>query len=200
VNSRALVASRWRPALVLLALALVLCRAAGAATPAATLRIDTARSHAEFDVRLLWLRQIHGRFDRIRGTLTWTPAADTGVVEAWIDVNSVHMPEVRYEHWLLAPEFFDAARYPRNLFDSAPVPLAHLARGGPLHGRLTMRGVTRPVDFRMLPSTCPHPRAAPCIIRVLGTVRRSRFGMRGHRAALSDRVQLGLVIVLEPVA
>jgi polyisoprenoid-binding protein YceI len=63
-----------------------------------------------------------------------------------------------------------------------------------------MRGVTRPVDVRMLPSTCPHPRAAPCIIRVLGTVRRSRFGMRGHRAALSDRVQLGLVIVLEPVA
>jgi polyisoprenoid-binding protein YceI len=180
--------------------ALALGHPAGAATPVTTLRIDPLRSHAEFTVRLLWFQHIRGRFERIRGALTWMPADDAGVVEAWIDVASVRMPELRYKHWLLAPEFFDAAQYPHIHFVSTPVPMAELAAGGPLRGRLTMRGVTRPVDFRMLPSACPRPRAAPCTIRVLGTVRRSDFGMRGHRAALSDRVQLGLLIVLQPAA
>lgn len=205
--------ARWRQ---LLPVALLLGGACVPAMSTATdgrgrLQIDSTRSHAEFSVRLLWLRQISGRFDHIYGTLAWSPvpapAATTaaavdpgpyGIVDAWIDVASVHMPEARYERWLLAPEFFDATHYPRVHFVSAPVPLALLASGGTLQGRLTMRGVTRPVRFDTLPSACPQPQSAPCTIKVAGTVKRSDFGMRGHRAALSDRVQLGLLIVLSP--
>jgi polyisoprenoid-binding protein YceI len=176
------------------------CLSASAVRSANTLRIDTLHSHAEFSVRLLWLQRVVGRFDRIHGTLTWTPDSDMGVVDAWIEVASARMPQTRYERWLLAPEFFDVAHYPRIHFMSAPVPLADLAHGGPLHGQLPMRGVTRPVAFRMLPSACPQPRTAPWTSRVRGTVRRTAIGMLGDRTALSDRVQLGLVIVLEPVA
>jgi polyisoprenoid-binding protein YceI len=203
----------WRH---LLPVALLLGSACAPAAAAATdgsgrLQIDSTRSHAEFSVRLLWLRQINGRFDHIYGTLAWSPASPPaaaataaanpgpyGIVDAWIDVASVRMPEARYERWLLAPEFFDAAHYPRVHFVSAPVPLTLLASGGALQGRLTMRGVTRPVVFDTLPSACPQPQSAPCTIKVAGTVRRSDFGMRGHRTALSDRVQLGLLIVLSP--
>lgn len=198
----------WRR--LLLPVAMLLAGTCGPAVAAGDgeLHIDSARSHAEFSVRLLWLRQINGRFDHIYGTLAWTsattsaPTADAGpygTVDAWIDVGSVRMPEARYERWLLAPEFFDVKHYPRVHFVSAPVPLALLASGGPLQGRLTMRGVTQPVTFDTLPSACPQPQSAPCTIKVAGTVRRSDFGMRGHRAALSDRVQLGLLIVLSPV-
>lgn len=183
--------------------ALLLCGCLSVSTPAMaradTMRIDSRHSYADFNVRLLWIKRMHGRFTRMGGTLTWSPQGTHGVVDAWIDVHSARMARPRYTRRLLAPEFFDAAAYPRIHFVSAPVALSNLAHGGPLRGRLTVRGVTRPVTFHMRPSHCPQPRTQACTIRVAGHIRRSRFGMPGHRALLSDRVQLGLVIVLTPV-
>lgn len=183
--------------------ALLLCGCLSVATPATaradnTSRIDSQRSYADFNVRLMWIKRMRGRFTRMGGTLTWSPQGNRGVVDAWIDVHSAQMARPRYTQWLLAPEFFDAADYPRIRFVSAPVTLSNLARGGSLRGRLTVRGITRPVTFHMRPSHCPQPRTQACTIRVNGHIRRSHFGMHGHRALLSDRVLLGLVIVLAP--
>jgi polyisoprenoid-binding protein YceI len=162
------------------------------------LRVDPTRSHAEFSVRLLWLHTIHGRFGQITGTVR--PDADgTLTVDASIAVQSLQMDSARFRGWVLAPEFFDAAHYPVIHFVSGPVAPATLEQGGSLDGQLTLRGTTRPVHFELLPARCPPGDAAPCLIEARGSVRRSEFGMTGHRGVLSNAVNLGLLITLEHI-
>lgn len=164
---------------------------------AADYRIDPARSHADFGVRLLWLSQIMGRFEEIDGDVTLSSLHDTAVVDAHITVDSIQMSSDRIRRWVLAPEFFDASHYPSIHFVSAPISLAMLEKGGSLEGTLTLRGVTRPAHFELLPSRCPLHEPQECVISVRGTIQRSDFGMSGHRTAVSDRVDLGMRISLD---
>lgn len=179
-------------------LPLLVAALACAPARAADYHIDNARSHAEFSVRLLWVRQIDGRFTDIRGDVTLNPLRDTAVVEATVTVNSVAMPSARLRRWVLDPEFFDVRRFPEIHFVSAPLAVRSLDRGGELPGWLTLRGVTRPVQFRLEPADCTLQAGALCRIEVRGSVHRSDYGMDGHSTAVSDTVQLGLLITLDP--
>ncbi|MGA0588504.1 YceI family protein [Dyella sp. KRB-257] len=179
----------WLPLLIAL---LAIAPARGA-----DYRIDTARSHAEFNVRLLWVRQIKGRFTDIHGEVTLNALRDTAVVEATVNVDSVVMSSARLRRWVLDAEFFDARRFPEIHFISAPLAVRSLDAGGKLPGWLTLRGVTRPVLFRLEPASCTLQRDTVCRIEVRGSIRRSDYGMSGHRAAVSDTVNLGLMIRLD---
>ena len=178
-----------RPAAVAAFLALAL---APHAAPASVWRIESRPSHADFGVRLLWVHTIRGRFERIAGTVE-PRAGGRVVVNARIMADSLAMDSQRLRHWVLDEEFFDAAHYPTLHFVSAPVPRAALDDGGALDGQLTLRGVTRPVRFELLPARCT---ADACMIEARGQVQRSDFGMTGHRAVLSDRVELALSIAI----
>jgi polyisoprenoid-binding protein YceI len=173
------------------ALALALAAQAPAAT-AADLRIDSTHSYAGFGVRLLWLHTIHGRFTRVSGSFEPQPDGRV-VVAAQVAVDSLAMDSARLRRWVLAEEFFDAARYPTLRFVSAPVSRATLTHGGPLDGRMTLRGVTRPVQLQLEPADCE---VGVCTIEAHGEVQRSDFGMRNHHTVLSDRVALALSIAL----
>ncbi|TCV96331.1 polyisoprenoid-binding protein YceI [Luteibacter rhizovicinus] len=163
---------------------------------AADLRIDPVKSHAEFGVRLLWVSTVSGVFDNIRGDIAIDRINQTAVVDAVIDADSIRMESARLRRWVLAPEFFDSVHYPQIQFVSTPTPLESLTHGGTLQGRLTIRGITRDVDFRLLPSPCPTESMDGCVVQVQGTIDRTDFDMLGRRGALSDRVNLGLIIVL----
>lgn len=163
---------------------------------AADLRIDPDKSHAEFGVRLLWVSTVSGVFDNIRGDVSVDHTKETAIVNAVIDAESIRMESARLRRWVLAPEFFDAVHYPQILFVSAPTPLESLIHGGTLHGNLTIRGITHEVDFRLIASPCDPATMRECTIQVQGIIDRTRFGMQGRRGALSDRVNLGMVIVV----
>lgn len=165
---------------------------------AADLRIDPVRSRAEFSVRLLWVSTVSGSFDGIRGELVIDHAAQTAVVDADIDTDSIKMDSARLRRWVLAPEFFDAKHHPTIHFQSAPVALQLLSAGGDVDGKLTMRGVTRPVTFHLQANLCPPQALAGCVLQLHGIIDRTDFDMRGRRGALSDRVNLGMAIVLTP--
>lgn len=171
-----------------------------AVASSADYRIDSARSHAEFSVRLLWVRHIGGRFTHIEGDVTLNPLRDTAVVEATVDVHSVAMTSARLRRWVLDPEFFDVRLFPTIRFVSAPLPVRALDQGGPLPGWLTLRGVTRPVQFRLEPASCTLRRDTTCRMEVRGQIRRSDYGMNAHRTAVSDTVDLGLMITLDAAA
>lgn len=164
---------------------------------AADYRISPHRSHAEFGVRLFWVSQISGRFEQIDGDVTLSALRDTAVVNADIAVDSIRMGSDRIRRWVLAPEFFDVSHYPTIHFVSEPIALDALEKGGDLQGTLTLRGVTRPASFQLLPSHCPLREPRQCVIAVRGTIQRSDFGMSAHRAALSDKVELGMSISLD---
>ena len=170
---------------------------AAASLHAADYRIDPARSHAEFGVRLLWLTQVTGSFERIDGDVTLSARRDVAVVDAHIAVDSIRMSSERFRRWVMAPEFFDAERYPTIHFVSEPVPVAALEHGGELFGTLTLRGVSRPARFELLPSPCSLHMPTDCRIEARGDIQRSEFGMTAHRTALSDQVRLGLVIAID---
>lgn len=164
---------------------------------AADYRIDSTRSHADFGVRLFWLSQIKGRFGQIDGDVTLSSLHDTAIVDAHITVDSIQMNSDRIRRWVLTKEFFDAANYPSIHFVSEPISLAMLEKGGGLDGTLTLRGVTHPAHFELLPSVCPLASPQQCVIAVRGTIQRSDFGMSTHRTAISDQVELGMMISLD---
>ncbi|HEY0199634.1 MAG TPA: YceI family protein [Rhodanobacter sp.] len=180
------------PALFFVALAL-----AAPASRTEDFRIDETRSHADFGVRLLWLHTVSGRFTTIRGDV-YRDHRSLATVDVSIDVNSVAMGSARFRRWVLAPEFFDAQRNPTARFLSDPVPFDRLASGGVLDGRLSLRGVIRPVHLELLPADCARITSRACVIEARGAVSRSDFGMTSHGASLSDVVKLDLMIALEP--
>jgi polyisoprenoid-binding protein YceI len=171
--------------------------ACATAAHATDYRFDPARSHAEFGVRLLWVHTISGRFGQIAGEVN-LDSHGHATVDARITAQSLTMDSARVRHNVLAPEFFDAGRYPTIHFLSDPIPMERLARGGLLNGQLSLRGVTRAVHFELLPASCANITAQGCLIKARGVISRSAFGMTSHRAALSDEVQLGLLIALQP--
>ncbi|WP_285403238.1 YceI family protein [Luteibacter sp. ME-Dv--P-043b] len=165
---------------------------------AADLRIDPTRSRAEFSVRLLWVSTVSGSFENIRGELAIDHEARTAIVRADLATESITMESARLRRWVLAPEFFDAVHYPQIQFVSEPLPLDLISQGGDVKGQLTMRGITRPATFHLQANRCPPDALAGCVLQLQGMIDRTDFEMRGRRGALSDRVNLGMAIVLSP--
>ena len=162
------------------------------ASPVRVWHIESAPSHVDFGIRLLWLHTIRGRFEQIAGTVV-PRADDRVVVDARVAVDSLAMDSQRLRRWVLDEEFFDAAHHPTLHFVSVPVARGALDEGGTLEGELTLRGITRPVRFELLPARCT---ADACLIEAHGELRRSEFGMTGRRAVLSDHVELALSIAI----
>jgi polyisoprenoid-binding protein YceI len=175
-----------------------LCALLAAATAQAeALLVDTAQSQASFALRALWVKKIDGEFARVEGVITREPAAGSFGVDVRIDAHSVRMPREDHAVWARSGDFFDAARHPWIRFRAEAQPDRHLREGGPLRGELTLRGVTRAVEFVLAPSDCPRP-GIDCAVRARGEVQRSDFGMDARRFVLGDRVRLDFAIRVHP--
>jgi polyisoprenoid-binding protein YceI len=184
-----------------LLLAVMLATGPAAAADARTdqVQLDSSRSHAEFAVKVMWLVTVHGRFGKVRGTVEVDRFRSQAVVDARIDANAVEMNNKGYEDWVKSDEFFDVARYPEIRFVSESFPLQRLRRGGQLSGTLTIRGIGQPATFVLAPAECERA-AYDCPIIVNGSIRRSAFGMRSRRGALSDKVDLHFEVFAVPSA
>ena len=159
--------------------------------------LDSARSHATFGVKVMWLLPIHGRFGKVAGVVAIDRFRSFATVDARIDANAVEMSTKSYEDWVKSDEFFDVAHYPDIHFVSESFPLQRLRSGGQLSGTLTVRGVEQPETFKLEAADCDHP-AYDCPIMVSGSIRRSAFGMRSRRGALSDKVDLHFEVYAIP--
>ena len=161
--------------------------------------LDSARSHATFGVKVMWLLPIHGRFGKVAGVVDVDRFRNFATVDARIDANAVEMSTKSYEDWVKSDEFFDVAHFPDIHFVSESFPLQRLRRGGHLSGTLTIRGVEQAETFDLEAADCDHP-AYDCPIVVSGSIRRSAFGMRSRRGALSDKVDLHFEVFAIPSA
>ena len=175
------------------ALGLMLAFGAHADAPQ-TWPISSQHSVVQFSVRTLWFTHERGRFDAVYGQLRRSEV-ERDVVDAWIDAASLQMDDADTLQQARGPGFFDVAQYPRIHFMSSPFGDALLRDGGTLEGILDLHGERRWVQFTLLPSSCPE-QPLTCAIRLQGKLSRSAFGMRAHRALLSDKVALDLNIVL----
>ena len=159
--------------------------------------LDSQRSHATFGVKVMWLVTVHGRFGKVGGDVDVDRFRNFATVDARIDANAVEMNTKSYDEWVKSDEFFDVAHYPEIRFVSESFPLQRLKLGGELSGTLTIRGVEQPETFKLEAADCDHP-AYDCPIIVSGSIRRSAFGMRSRRGALSDKVDLHFEVFAIP--
>jgi len=179
-------------------LAGVACCGAVFAEGETTLTLDPERSGAEFEVKVLWLIGVHGRFGQVHGAISVDPQREHATADARIAVGTITMRNHSYEDWLKSPEFFDAAAHPEILFASRPFALDNLRTGGEVAGVLTVRGIERPIVLQIEPSACPEKVAVNCPVQASGSIRRSEFGMRSRRGSVSDNVDLKFSIYLAP--
>jgi polyisoprenoid-binding protein YceI len=164
---------------------------------ASTQALDPARSGADFEVKVLWLIGVHGRFGKVHGTVTVDRVQASAVADARIDVDTITMRNHTYEDWVKSDEFFDVRKYPQIRFVSDPVPIDRFRDGGAITGTLSVRGIDRKVTFELAPSACPEAVASACPVEANGSIQRSDFGMKSRRGTLSDKVDLGFSIYVD---
>lgn len=162
------------------------------------LPFDRVRSHAEFQVRVVWLFTIEGRFGVVDGEMRIDHAARVASVVAEIDAATVAMNSESNAAWARSSEFFDTAHHPKIRFESDPFPLAVLETGGAILGQLNVRGKTRSTSFMLRPSGCVEAIAHACAVIADGSIQRSDFGMHSRRTTLSDKVKLHFTIFAAP--
>lgn len=152
-------------------------------------QIDPAFSRAEFSLRVLWVRKLEGRFEYIQGSVSYPVQPDRFDVEVRIAAQSLDMRNPDHIEWAKSGEFFDAERYPWIDFRARGARRELLSEGGELLGELSLRGVTRPARFTLLPAPCDRP-GLDCAVQAEGEIERSDFGMTARRWAVSDKVKL----------
>jgi polyisoprenoid-binding protein YceI len=142
--------------------------------PAGQWEIDPVWSALEFEVRKLGLVAIKGRVPGFTGTIV---GGDEPSVSGKVDATSITTFDETRDGHLQSPDFFDTQRHPELRFGSTSV-----EQDGDdvvVHGDLTIRGVTRPVELRG--SYAGHdndPWGNERIgLELVGTIDRTDFGL-----------------------
>lgn len=167
--------------------------AAGTPSPVA---FDTTRSWIGFEVRTRFGQSLPGEFPRYEGMVEHLPDGRHRVSLRVATGEAVIPDRPRYTSWMHGQSFFDSVRHPWMEFVSEPYPPALLREGGPLKGRLTLRGVTHDEELDVVPAPCARP-GLDCDIQVSGAIERADYGMREWRFALTDQVRLEVRVRLQ---
>jgi polyisoprenoid-binding protein YceI len=113
--------------------------------PVGTWQIDPVHSSLEFQVRNMGLVTVKGFFADFEGSLE---VGDDGNAQAegTVQAASVHTRSEKRDEHLRAPDFFDVEQHPEIAFRVTGVePDGDSLK---VHGALTIKGITRPVEFR----------------------------------------------------
>ncbi len=164
--------------------------------PNGTFQIDPVHSIALFTIGHLGVSEFAGRFDTVTGTFTVDSAhPDRDKVDVEIPIASLDTNFAQRNKDLSGPDFFNAKQFPAMHFVGTRVE----PRGkdnAVLLGKLTLHGITRPVQFRL-----HHVGAGPdpwggyrSGYVATTTIRRSEFGMTYLLGGISDKVKVSLHI------
>ena len=179
--------------------------AAGPARATERFQLDQRYGTIAFTVSNLGLFRSHGAFARFAGRLT-LDGADPAATRIGVTVaaRSVRTPWAQETQMLRSADFFDVARYKRIRFESETVRPAGPGRYA-IAGRLTLRGITRPIALaaRLIQAT-----ADPATGRqiddfvVTGTLSRKDFGMTADPLFIADRVGIDIharIVLAQPI-
>ncbi|MFD4838429.1 YceI family protein [Achromobacter sp. NPDC058515] len=144
------------PSLLLGAAALMPAAAATAAP--ATYDLDPSHTYPSFEAdHFGGLSTWRGKFNQSRGVVVLDREARTGTVEVTVDINSVDFGHDEMNQHAVAPDIFDAAKYPTATFKGKFTKFDG-DRPKEATGDLTLRGVTRQVKMDIDDFKCiDHP-------------------------------------------
>jgi polyisoprenoid-binding protein YceI len=127
------------------ALAGLLVLGASASALASDWDVDAGHSRVGFAVKHMMVSTVHGTFAKYTGTVALDDADITkSKAHLEIDASSITTGNDKRDEHLKSPDFFDAAHFPKLVFDSTKVD-RYGADGLSLSGNLTIKNVTKPV-------------------------------------------------------
>jgi len=154
--------------------------------------IDSNHTFPMYEINHFGFSVQRGRFNHTTGTIRLDLAAHRGSADIAIDTGSVSTGMPKLDDHLRAEDFFDSAKYPQMTFKSDQL----VFEGDRLvsaSGGLTIRGVTRPVTFKVNWYHCAaHPilKKDACGVDLEARIRRSEFGMTYGLPDIADDVLL----------
>lgn len=162
--------------------------------------IDAAHSDVSFSVRHMMVSKVRGRFTGVSGELVTAEKFEDSSVTATVDATSLTTGQEQRDGHIRSADFFDVEKYPEWAFRSTGL----TAKGEDfvLAGDLTIKGVTRPVEFDLElggfgPDAYGGTRAG---FTATTTVKRSEFGvdielpMDGGGVVVGDKISVLLEI------
>lgn len=162
--------------------------------------IDPTHTFPSFEADHMGLSVWRGKFNKTTGTVTLDKAAGSGEVDITIDMDSIDFGLDAMNAKARGDSLFDTTQFPLATYKGQ---LAAFVNGAPTQvvGRLTMHGVTRPVDLKILSFKCrPHPmfKRDWCGADALATFQRDDFGVDsgkewGFNMAVTLRIQVEAV-------
>ncbi len=144
---------------------------------AETFSIDPTHSMALFRVRhgasMFW-----GRFNKITGTVRYNPDSESILeLDITMAIDSVDSGSEKLDGHLKSEDFFFAEKYPEATFKSSSSNRVGKSTYA-VSGKLTMRGVTKPITVRVdWLGTSESRRGKTCGLETEFTVKRSEFGI-----------------------
>ncbi|MFE0626694.1 YceI family protein [Streptomyces sp. NPDC058864] len=175
---------------------LLLARAGGLELPPpGPWTIDPAHSEVGAVAQHLGLSSVHGRFTTFAGRIDVAEQPLASSVEAVIDAASIDTGNGTRDAHLRSADFLDAAEHPAVTYRSTSMVPAAGDRWT-VHGELTMRGITRPVDLDLAYlGTGPDPwggvRAA---FRATAELRREDFAMNWNQVVRAGIATMGTTL------
>jgi polyisoprenoid-binding protein YceI len=113
-----------------------------------TWTVDPVHSEVSFVVRHMMVSKVRGRFDKFEGAITTAPDPLQSTVTATVDLGSVNTGNETRDNHIRSEDFFHTEKHPTMTFRSTG--LRQAGDGNYfLDGDLTLRGITRPVTFRL---------------------------------------------------
>ena len=111
------------------------------ALPTGTWTVDPAHTEVGFTARHLMVTKVRGQFKDVEGTVTVAEPFSASQVQATVKLASVDTGSADRDAHLKGADFFDVENNPEMTFVSTEV------SEDTLKGDLTIKGVTRPVEF-----------------------------------------------------
>jgi polyisoprenoid-binding protein YceI len=114
---------------------------------AGTWAIDPVHSEVSFTVKHMMVSKVRGRFDTFEGTIVTTADPLSSSVTASVDLSSVNTGQEQRDAHIRSADFFEVEKHPFMTFASTGV-----RPDGDrflLDGDLTLKGVTKPVTFKL---------------------------------------------------
>ncbi len=159
--------------------------------PAGAFSLDKRHSSVIAKVMHLGVSLYVLRFDGVDASFTYDPAhPEAAAVKASVDTTSLDVGASYSRKF--ADEFLDATKYPQATFVSTAITPGPDGRTGTMTGDLTLRGVTRPVTFKVIFIGVGHGLLGGTATGFSAetTIKRSEFGSTNLQSYVGDDVTL----------
>jgi polyisoprenoid-binding protein YceI len=157
-------------------------------------QVDMAHSYVGFKIKHLMVSNVKGNFDKFSGNLELDEnAGKLKYIKGIIKVDSIDTGIAKRDAHLKDPDFFNAKKYPKIIFESTSVD------GDTVYGNLTMHGVTKPIELEYeYNGVIKDPRGnMKAGLSLEGKVKRKDFGLTYNKILEAGGVAIGDKVKLE---